>query len=177
VIPVYEGGFAAVEAEFVLVLGESVQPARREYSDADLAGIISAVHGGAEIASSPMAMVNQRGATSIISDLGINAGVLAGPHIPDFASHPLESMPVAVTVDDAVVGEATAAAIPGGPLGALRFLIGHCAERGVELPAGTWVSSGAVTGVHDVRMDSIARVEFGLFGGFEVAFEPIAPRL
>ena len=176
VLPVYERGFAAIEAEFVLELGVTVRPTGRDYSDEELAEIVTAVYCGAELASSPMAVVNQRGATSIISDFGNNAGVLVGPSIPDWRSRTLDSLPVTVTVDDSLVGSATAAAIPGGLLQALRFLVDHCATRGAELPAGTLVSSGAVTGVHDVQMQSIARIDYGSFGWFEVAFEPKTPR-
>ncbi len=175
VMPIYAGGFAAVEAEFVLQLGVTVLPTGKDYSDEELIAVVSGWHCGAEIASSPMAVVNERGATSIISDFGNNAGVLVGPKITDWQTRPLDEMPAKVIVDGETVGETTAAAVPGGPLQALRFLIDLCADRGFELPAGTLVSSGAVTGVHDVKMDSIARLEFGPFGSFEVAFEPIVP--
>jgi hypothetical protein len=45
---------------------------------------------------------------------------------------------------------ASAAALPGGPLEALRFVLGHLAERGRSLSAGQWVSTGAITGVHQI---------------------------
>lgn len=176
VMPIYDGGFAAVEAEFVLKLGDTVPPTGRDFSDDELIDIVSGWHCGAEIASSPMAVVNERGATSIISDFGNNAGVLVGPQIHDWKSRPLESLPASVSVDDVVVGDATAAAVPGGPLQALRALIDVSTTRGIELPDGCLVSSGAVTGVHDVQMDSIACVDFGSLGWFEIAFEPIIPR-
>ena len=175
VMPVYEGGFAAVEAEFVLKLGAPVPPIDKNHSDDDLIGLVSGWYCGAEIASSPMAVVNERGATSIISDFGNNAGVLVGPPIADWRTRSLDEMPATVIIDNDMVGEATAAAVPGGPLQALRFLIELCAQRGIDLPAGTLVSSGAVTGVHDVKMNSVARLEFGPFGNFEVTFEPIKP--
>jgi 2-keto-4-pentenoate hydratase len=35
-------------------------------------------------------------------------------------------------------------------LEALRFLLGHLAQRGRALRAGQWVSTGAITGVHQV---------------------------
>lgn len=176
VVPIFEGGFAAIEAEFVFKLGTTVPPVSRDYSDEELIEVVAAMHCGAEIASSPMAVANERGATSIVSDFGCNSGVLVGPEIPDWSSRTLDSMPVTVTVDDEVVGDATAAAVPGGPLQAFRFLVEHCAARGVELPAGSVVSSGAVTGVHSVNMNSIARVDFGPLGRFEVAFQPMKPR-
>lgn len=175
VMPVYEGGFAAVEAEFVLELGTSVPPIGKDRSNDDLIGLVSGWYCGAEIASSPMAVVNERGTMSIISDFGANAGVLVGPPIADWQTRSLDEMPAVVIVDDDMVGEASAAAVPGGPLQALRFLIDLCASRGIELPAGTLVSSGAVTGVHAVKMSSSARLEFGPFGSFDVAFEPIKP--
>ncbi|MBT8104805.1 MAG: 2-keto-4-pentenoate hydratase, partial [Woeseiaceae bacterium] len=41
VMPVYEGGFAAVEAEIVLELGVAVPPSERNYSDEELIDVIS----------------------------------------------------------------------------------------------------------------------------------------
>ena len=174
-IPVYEGGFAAVEAEFVLELGVSVGPSDRTYSDEELIDSIADVYCGAEIASSPMAVVNERGPTSIVSDFGNNCGVLVGPKVPDWSTRLPGFLRATVTIDDVVVGEKAADAIIGSPLQALRVLIGVSASRGIALPAGTLVSSGAITGVHDVNISSISRVDFGPLGWFDVTFEPIAP--
>ncbi len=173
--PVYEGGFAAVEAEIVLMLGKTVPPVRREYSDVELVGLVSAAYAGAEVASSPMAAVNERGPTSIISDFGNNAGVIVGPEIPDWSTRRPGFLTVTVIVDDAIVGEKPADAIVGDPLQALRVLVETCAQRGIELPAGTLVSSGAVTGVHDVTITSIARIDFGPLGRFDLTFAPRQP--
>ena len=76
-------------------------------------------------------------------------------------------------VDGIVVGEASAAAIPGGPIAALGFIVELAASRGLTLPAGTLVSTGASTGIHDVVTTSRSRVEFGGYGWFDVAFEPM----
>ena len=122
-----------------------------------------------------MAVVNERGPTSIISDFGNNAGVIVGPKVPDWKTRPPGSLSVTVTVDDAVVGEKTADAIVGDPLRALRVLVDTCAQRGIELPAGTLVSSGAITGVHDVTIASAARVDFGPLGWFDLTFSPRQP--
>lgn len=175
VMPIFEGGFAAVEAEFVLELGEAVQAAGREYTNDELADIVSAMYVGAEIASSPMADINKLGPTVVVSDFGNNAGLLLGPKVPDWSSRSLDSLRAKVTVDDVVVGDASAAAIPGGPLQALRFVIGLAATRGLELPAGTLVSTGASTGIHEVGLASVARVDFGALGWFDVTFESMTP--
>ena len=176
VAPIYDCGFAAVEPELVLVLGVDVAPSGQQYSDDELADLVSAIHIGAEIASSPMAAVNDLGPASVTSDFGNNRGVVVGPAITEWRAAPSEPMQVSVTVDGEVVGEASPENSSDGPLGALRFLIGCCAERGFELPRGTLVSTGTLTGVHDVSVESSSRVDFGSLGSFELAFEPITAR-
>lgn len=175
-MPIYEGGFAAVEAEIVIVLGDAVSPSDRYYSDEELADMVAEVYCGAEIASSPLALVNDLGATSIISDFGCNAGVVVGPEITDWRTRPAESLSVSVTVDDELVGEAAPGAITGDPLQALRALIGLCARRGFELAKDAVVSTGMLTGVHEVSLDSIVRVNFDAIGDFELHFEPMQPQ-
>ena len=176
VMAIYEGGFAAIEAEYALELGAAVPPSDKDYSDEELADLVRAVYGAAEIAGSPMALVNELGAMSVISDFGANAGLVVGPNISGWRSLARGSLSASVAVDDVTVGEAAPDGIGRGPLQALRFLIGLCASRGIELPEGALISTGALTGVHDVRMNSTARVEFGSFGSFEVKFEPVAPK-
>ncbi len=173
--PIFVGGFAAIEAEFVIRLGKSVAPDNRRWSDKELVELVGGLHVGAEIASSPMAEINNLGPAVVASDFGNNAGLLLGPEILDWHRAELEELPSKVTVDGECVGEASAAAIPGGPVAALGFVVSMCAKRGLELPAGTLISTGASTGIHDVETTSVARIEFGDFGWFEVTFEPMLP--
>ena len=170
-MPIFDGGFAAVEAEFVLRLGTTVQPTSKEFSDEELIDLVGALHVGAEIASSPMAVINKLGPVCVVSDFGNNAGLLLGPSVPNWSSLPSDALTATVSVDDVVVGAATAGAIEGGLLQPLRFLVRLCAERGLVLNEGTLISSGAVTGIHDVEVNSKAHVDFGTFGAFNVAFE------
>ena len=170
-MPIYVGGFAAVEAEFILELGCAIHPSETEYSDADLIDLVSSLYVGVEIASSPIAAINKLGPSCVISDFGNNAGLLLGPAVADWNSRDLDSMTAKVMIDGAVVGDATANAIPGGPLAALRFLLGLAATRSIELPEGTLISTGAATGIHDVSVSSAARVDFGSIGWFDVKFK------
>ena len=176
VMAIYEGGFAAIEAEYALELGTAVPPSDKDYSDEELADLVRAVYGAAEIAGSPMALVNELGAMSVISDFGANAGLVVGPKISGWRSHMPGALSASVAVDNVTVGEATPDGIRQDPLQALRFLIGFSASRGIELPEGALISTGALTGVHEVRVGSTARLKFGSFGSFEVRFEPVAPK-
>ena len=172
---IFDGGFAAVEAEFVLQLGTTVPAEDRTYSDEELASLVSELRVGAEIASSPMAEINNLGPCCVVSDFGNNAGLVLGQRVPDWRSLPAQSLTAAVSVDGVSVGEADASAIEGGLLQALRFLLALSAKRGVSLDEGTYVSCGAVTGIHDVTVGEKATVDFGQFGAFDVDFKAMMP--
>ena len=64
-------------------------------------------------------------------------------------------------VEGKLVGEETAMSLPGGPLAGLRFLLKHLAERNRPLKAGQYVSTGAITGVHDIVAGQSSRLSFG----------------
>lgn len=175
VMPVYQGGFAAVEAEYALMLGATIQPSDREYSDSEVADLISAVYGAAEIASSPIATLNDIGAMAVIPDFGGNFGLVVGPKVAEWRSLAPGSLIASVTVEGEKVGETTTPTIEHDPLQAVKALIAICASRGIELPKGTLISTGALTGVHDMAVSSTALLDFGEFGSFEVRFEAAAP--
>lgn len=170
---IFDGGFAAIEAEVVLELGADVQADFDPGNPDELVGLVAKAFCGAEIASSPMPLVIERGATSIISDMGINVGVIAGPEIVDYLDLGADSLEVCVSVDGDLVGKASPGAITGSPFTALKFLIEHCIANSVELPKGTLISTGLITGVHEVSVGSKARVDFGGQYWFDVDFEPL----
>jgi 2-keto-4-pentenoate hydratase len=85
-----------------------------------------------------------------ISDHGNNAGLVLGPPVARERWNDLRTIEVETSVAGQVVGSASAATMLDGPVGAVRFLLGNLAERGIEPQGGWWISSGAVTGVHGV---------------------------
>ena len=67
---------------------------------------------------------------------------------------------VTTLIDGAEVGTGRAAAFPDGALGSVRFLFELMARRGIRLEAGQWISSGAITGVHDARPGQSVEARF-----------------
>lgn len=162
-MPVFEGGFAAVEAEFVFRLKSGLAENVPVTADS-AASIVDSLHVGVEIASSPFAGINDLGPMSVVSDFGNNNGLIVGPQIGGWQGRALDALPARVEINGERVGEASAAAIPGGPLAALCFLIELCRARGVELKAGDYVSTGAATGVHEAPVGAESVADFGPFG-------------
>jgi len=154
-VPVYHGGFAAYEPELVFRV-EGLQTERPHIETVEQAtAFITAVHIGAEIASSPLATLNALGPGSIISDFGNQAAVVIGPDIGrDWLSR-LGDIEVTTSIDRQTVGKTRVKSSGNGPLGALRFLLNHLRNAPYNaLPDALWVSSGAITGVHEAPVGS-----------------------
>lgn len=161
VFPVIAGGFAAVEAEYVLEVGQVLTGSG--WTAASVADHVARVFIGVEIAGSPFAGINDSGPAVTASDFGNNAGLILGAEIPDWRAR-LDGLTCRVEIDGAVVGTGGAVDIPGGPLDALAFLANHLAARGRSLQPGQLISTGAATGVHRIEPDQDAVADFGTDG-------------
>ena len=149
-LPAIPGGFAAVEAEFVARIG-TVDPAKTDWTLEEATACVAALHIGVELAGSPLSTINDLGSAVVASDFGNNGGLVLGPMIEDWAAR-LDGIEVETTVDGAVIGTGTANSIPMGILESVRFLIEHLARRGRPVSEGMLISTGAVTGVHQVQI-------------------------
>ncbi len=168
-MPVIVDGFAAAEAEFLLRIGVAPEPTKFRYTIDEARALIDAVHVGIEIASSPYPGINADGPAVTISDFGNHNGLLVGAEADGWRENDITGWRVELLIDGEAAGSATAAAMLDGPFGAARFLFEHAAARGVALSAGQWISSGAVTGVHEVRVGQ--RVEARFDGRLAVTCE------
>lgn len=166
-LPIIPGGFAAVEGEFVAILAADM-PATGAGDEAEALSLIASVHAGIELAGSPLASINDLGPTVVVSDFGNNAGLIVGSEIAGWRDAPPESLTVETSIGGDVVGTGSFASIPGTPLAAVAFLINHCRERGIALPAGTLITTGAVTGIHKIGPGQSAGVAFAGGGNIQV---------
>ncbi len=157
---VFAGGFGAAEAEFLLRVGEAPPAGKTTFSLDEAVALIDAVHLGIEIASSPLATINDLGPAVTISDFGNNNGLVVGAPIPEWRSGAFADWPVSLLVDGIEAGTGRASAMPDGPLGAARFLFELLGRRGIAVAPGQWISSGAVTGVHPVAPGAFVEAVF-----------------
>ena len=114
-VPVVPGGFAAVEAEFVVRIGRDLPPRAETYTDAEIAAAIGAVHAGVEIAGFPLAGINGFGPGVVIACFGNNAGLIVGKPIAEWMIRPASTFATEVTIDGVEAGRGSAAVIPRRP--------------------------------------------------------------
>jgi 2-keto-4-pentenoate hydratase len=160
-LPVFDGGFAAIEAEFVIRVARDAPADRTQWTAADAASLVGGVHVGVESAGSPFPEINDHGPAVTASDFGNNAGLIVGPELRGWDAGALERYAATTFINGEKVGAGDASFVPGGPLAALAFVLGVTAARGRPLRAGQWISTGAVTGVHPIRIGETARATFG----------------
>ena len=149
-LPEIEGGFAAVESEFIARIGVDADPAKIDWTIEEAAEVVDKIFIGVELAGSPLATINDLGSAVVASDFGNNGGLIVGPELENWRER-MDQIEVETVVNGASVGTGGAQSLAGGALESVRFLLEHCARWGRPLKAGTLVSTGAVTGVHRVH--------------------------
>nr|WP_314436413.1 fumarylacetoacetate hydrolase family protein [uncultured Brevundimonas sp.] len=150
-LPVIEGGFAAVESEFIARLGADADSAKMDWTVDEAAQAVDKFFVGVELAGSPLGSINDLGPTVSASDFGNNGGLIVGPELENWRER-LDQVEVETVINGASVGTGGAQSLAGGALESVRFLLEHCARRGRSLKAGTLISTGAVTGVHRAQI-------------------------
>lgn len=171
---VFDGGFAAVEAEFVAVIGHDAPADKRRWSLEETADMIADLRIGLEIASSPLSTINDIGPAAVVSDFGNNAGLIVGPSITGWRERPLDSLVCEAFVDDRLVGRGGAFQLSGGYLRSVQFMLELAAAQHRPLTAGTVIATGQTTGIHDVRIGEQARLDFGSDGVLRCSFRAAA---
>jgi 2-keto-4-pentenoate hydratase len=174
-VPVFVGGFAAVEAEYVFRLGADAPPGKTLWTADEALALVAGLHIGIETAGSPLATINLLGPAVVVSDFGNNAGLVLGPEISDWRRRAESSLGCETFIDDRSVGRGGAASVPGGLGAALAFALGRCARRGLPLRAGMLVTTGAATGIHDILAGQQARISFGAAGELRCRAVPAMP--
>ena len=165
--PIFEGGFAAVEAEFVIMVGATAAPEKTQWTTEEARALVGEILIGVETAGSPLATINLLGPTAVVSDFGNNAGLILGGIIPDWRTRIDREFACESFIDGRSVGRGSAADLPGGPIESLRFVLELSARRGLPLKEGMLISTGAATGIHDIAAGQHARVVFAGVGVLE----------
>lgn len=153
-MPIFADGFAAIEPEFILQLGETRAQDR--------------VFIGAEIASSPIVDINGFGALAVICDFGNNRGLLLGPEIANWRERFASPMTVTAHIDGEQIGQKVLDDPSAGLVAARDFLIEHARQRKMELAPGTMISTGAITGIHEAKVGASSTLDFADAGAVQL---------
>lgn len=173
---VFEGGFGAVEAEYVLRLEADAPADKTDWTPDEAASVPSTLFIGMEVASSPLATINQLGPRVVVSDFGNNNGLVVGVEIPDWTQRSDASLTCTTWIDGRQVGQGGATTLPGGLRTAFAFALARSARRGRPLKAGDLIATGNATGIHDILPGQQARIDFDGHGSIECLATAATPK-
>ncbi|MBB1061349.1 2-keto-4-pentenoate hydratase [Marilutibacter spongiae] len=159
-VPVFGGGFGAIEAEYVLRLEADAPADKLDWTAEDAEALPARLFTGIEVASSPLATINVLGPRVVVSDFGNNNGLVLGREIPDWRAIPEAQLRAETWIEGQCVGTGGATTLPGGLRAAYAFALSRSARRGRPLRAGTLIATGNATGIHDIVAGQNARVSF-----------------
>lgn len=163
-IPVFAGGFGAVEAEYVLRLDADAPEGKLDWTPDEAAAVPSTLYIGLEVASSPLATINELGPRVVVSDFGNNNGLILGAEIPGWTARAEDGLLAETFIGGHSVGSGGAQRLPGGLRAAFAFALSRSARRGRPLKAGEYIATGNATGIHDIAAGQEARVVFAGHG-------------
>lgn len=174
-IPVFVGGFGAVEAEYVLRLDADVPADKLDWTPEEAAAVPATLFAGVEVASSPLATINVLGPRVVVSDFGNNNGLVLGQEIPDWTALEESALLAETQIDGTRVGTGGAQRLPGGLRAAFAFALARSARRGRPLKAGEYIATGNATGIHDIAAGQSTRVVFAGHATLECHAVPATP--
>ncbi len=165
-IPVFSGagGFAAVEAEYVLQLEADAPADKLDWTPEAAAALPARLFTGVEVASSPLATINVLGPRVVVSDFGNNNGLVLGTEIVDWMRLDEARLLARTEIDGNVVGTGGANNLPGGLRAAYAFALSRSAKRGRPLKKGELIATGNATGIHDIVVGQQAVIRFEGYG-------------
>ncbi|WP_334183871.1 2-keto-4-pentenoate hydratase [Novosphingobium sp.] len=148
--PIVPGGSGAFEAELVAI-ADVDQPVRiARWTIEGATELVGSIHIGIEMAGSSVANIAALPSTGSIAAFGNNSGQIIGPIISLAPGPLLDDVIVSSSVHGRVVRTAAASVLPGGPMTAFKFALDQLQALGMPLRKGQFVSTGAVTGMHQV---------------------------
>jgi 2-keto-4-pentenoate hydratase len=157
-VGIFASGFAAVEAELVIRLGQDLPtPARGGWTAEEAADLDQHLLIGIEVASSPIPDINALGPTVIAADFGNNNGLVLGSILTDRPAG--VAVQLACYVDGRLMGEGSAENLPGGIHHGLATALNILASRNQPVGAGMVFATGAITGIHPIRPGQHCRVD------------------
>lgn len=171
----FPGGSAAFEAELIVYASQDQPKGQERFTAGDVGRLSGDLRLGIEVAGSPLASLPDLDSLASIAELGNNNGLLVGPQVPLQVLDDPHVLHCSTVIDGEVAGSGGLSSLPGGGVGAFAFALEALSALGMPLKAGQFISTGAMTGVHSVKIGQNCTADFGRWGRVEALVVPFRP--
>lgn len=160
-----------VESEIAFRIGKNLPPRSAPYTRGEVVAAIASCHPAIEILESAYVDPLVLPRPTMLADLQMNGGFVAGPTAPDWQTIDFAAERIVLTVDGAVRVENTGSS-PAGPdlVRLLVYLANEGAARTQGLKRGDWITTGSWTGMTWASAGSEAVAHFAHAGRVSMQF-------
>ena len=153
-----------LESEFAFTLGVTIRPGGPTMNAARAREIVSAVHPAIELVCSRFTNNFDVDPALLVADGALHGALVVGSGskpetVPSLSTHELRTL-----VDGVEIASGNGAEVLGDPYESLAWLCNHLNRRGVALPAGSVITTGAATGLHMTSSDQAVATDGGSLG-------------
>lgn len=160
------------EFEFAFKMNTSLPKKDKQYSLEEVKEAVASMHIAIEpVGTRYEAGPVKSGVNLFAADHGGNHSFVHGPAITNWKNIDLPNTEVIAYFDNIEVGRNLGSNVLGNPLKSLTWLTNHLIERGYNLKAGDWVTTGAIIGPIPVQPPVKVKGDFGKLGTIEFDFK------
>ncbi len=157
--------FRGLEAEIAFRVGKDLPPRATAYTLEEVIVAMESCHPAIEVLETALTEPKKAPKPSMVADLQMHGGFVAGPAIANWQDIDWTKESVALSVNGVVRVERTGSNTSGDLVGLLPWLANHGATRTGGLKAGQWVTTGSWTGNTPSESGSTVDVVFTPHGG------------
>lgn len=159
-----------IEPEIVFRMARKLEPRERPYDVDEALAAVESVHGGIEIVNPRLPRGFDDRVPWYIADGALNDAIILGP-----ARKPLEGDAYAriaseARQNDSKISEGVGANALGGPEIVLAWLANALSSNGMTLEAGSFVSTGVITGLFRAELGDRITASFSELGAVSASF-------
>ena len=164
----FSDSMCLIEAEFAFSIKHDLPPKAEDYTPAEVGTAIDAIHPAIEVVNTRCIEDFNVGANWVVADGTANDAFIYGKGIVNWQQFDLSSHLVEVDINGAFKGSGSGAAVLGGPINVLHWLVNHLRQRDITLKAGAFVSTGVTTPLITALKGDLIEANFGALGSIEL---------
>lgn len=157
--------FRGLEAEIAFLVGQDLPPREMPYTRDEVIAAMASCHPAIEVLEAALIEPKKVDKATMIGDLQMHGGFVAGPAIANWQSIDWSQEKVQLIVDGEVKVERTGSNTSGDLVGLLPYMANQAAARTGGLKKGQWITTGSWTGATPSEAGSSVEVVFSPHGG------------
>ena len=157
-----------IESEIAFKISTTLRPGGKPLNAISVREIVSAAYPAIELVCTRFETNFAVPPALLVADGVAHAGLILGDEVPTNKLGDLSRLAISTLIDGTEVSSGTGAEVLGDPFESLTWLCNHLSGRGIELPQGSIVTTGACTGINESQANELVATDAGPLGSVSI---------